>query len=111
MTNLEKAEMHRDKVEMELEEAEKLLTLISSSPEATQHEVDVWECDTTRLRDELVKAKDEVTVAVYEEAFKNLNNQELRKVAKDPNVDWKVSSVALNVLAWKAERDCERKAS
>jgi len=111
MTNLERAEMHRDKVEMELAEAKDLHNLLMGTTESTLHTVEEMEAEVKGLEKELAEAKDAVTVAVHFEAFKSLSSKELRGLIKSETVDWKVKNAALDVSAWKAERACERRVS
>lgn len=92
MTNLERVEMHRDKVEIEL----KNLSKFKDSKEI--------KAKALELQKELLKAKDEVTIAVHFESFKFLNRRELKSLIKSETVDWKIKNAALDVSAWKKER-------
>ena len=108
MKNIEKAEMHRDMVEMELVETEHFLQIMISSDMATLHEVEDIENAIRELRRELDRAGDEVKIARLECAFVNLSDKELRGLITSKNTDWKVKEASQRIKDQRQERKIER---
>jgi len=111
MTNIERAEQHRDQVEMELAEMTHLLEMMIDSDMATLHEVEDMEKAIAELQLEAGRAKDEVTMANLELAFRNLTTKELNLMIRSKNTDWKVKEAAQRVKDQRDEMKWERKVS
>jgi len=77
-----KAEEHRDRTEMELEEAKRLLEIMLNSDEATLAEYEKMEDEVTALEVEYEKAKFEAHVQGLMAAFRNVPAYELKKTVK-----------------------------